>query len=222
MIVKRLCRKKEILVMIGLDSNGELCILRPGYKTCYGFEANPVRYNKLIKKYKKYKNMYFFNVAVSDYDGEINFNISNNNDGASSSIGNFSEDWLKTQESDGIQMTTKIKVPCINLFNFFQRNNINYIDDYISDIQGMDLQVLKTLRPMIDNKQIGTIRCEVTKDKYKNIYHDLPDNSERGFLELLTDNYQLIAKGWGILKDYKFDKISESAWEMDCKWKLKA
>ena len=85
----------------------------------------------------------------------------------------------------------------------------------------MDLQVLKTLIPMINKKQIGTIRCEVTKDQYKNIYHDLPDNSNSGFLSILSDNYQLIAKGWGILKDNKFDKIPDNTWEMDCKWKIK-
>ena len=218
---KKLCRKKGILVIIGLDSEGDLNLLHPGYKMCYGFEANPIRFDKLVYKYKENSNIKLYNVAVSDYDGEIDFNISNNNEGASSSIGNFSEDWLETQHLEGVKMIAKIKIPCINLLNFFHRENINFIDDYVSDIQGMDLQVLKTLRPFINGKQIATIRCEVTKNKYKNIYHDLPDNSEYGFHELLAENYQLVAKGWGILKDNKFDKISESTWEMDCKWRLK-
>lgn len=219
-IKNRIGEKKGVLFFIGMDVNGELDILYPGYNMCYGFEASPVRYKKLKQKYKKYDNIKLFNVAVADYDGEIEFNISGN-DGASSSVGNFSEAWQKSQSIEEVKMIRKIKVPCISLLNFCCKNNIKYIDDYISDIQGMDLQVLKTLRPMIENREIGTISCEVTKDRYKNIYYDLPDNSEKGFQKLLDKNYQLIAKGWGILTDYKFDKIPEHTWEMDCKWKLK-
>jgi hypothetical protein len=85
----------------------------------------------------------------------------------------------------------------------------------------MDLEVLKSMKPMINKKMIRTITCEVAKDDRKNVYSDLPDNSESGFNELLCENYKLIAKGWGVLKDNKFDKIPDSSWEMDCKWRLK-
>lgn len=214
---------KKNLFLIGADPGGELNILFPGYKRCYVFEANPNRYRKLKNKFSKYRNIQLYNFAVADYDGQIEFNISSNNNGASSSIGNFNEKWKQkhASPSNDIAMIQTIKVPCINLLNFCKENAIDYIDDYISDIQGMDLQVLKTLKPMIDKKQIGSIKCEVTKDEYKNIYYDLPDNSEAGFKNLLGDNYELVAKGYGILKDYKFDTIPEDAWEMDCKWKVK-
>jgi hypothetical protein len=118
-------------------------------------------------------------------------------------------------------MIKTIKVPCVNLLGFLRKLNIDYIDDYISDIQGLDLEVLKTLRPMIEARQIGSIKCEVTKDTYRNIYHDLPDNSESGFKKLLEDHYDLVAVGQGLLVDGKFDNIPEDAWEMDCKWSVK-
>ncbi len=218
---KRIQKKKGTLFIIGMDVFGEFSIIHPGYKICYGFEANPSRYNRLLQKYGKYKNIRLYNVAIADHDGEIDFNISSNNDGASSSIGNFNELWRQNRASKDIKMIETIKVPCINLMNFCEKNNITYIDDYISDIQGMDLQVLKTLKPMIDKKRIGSIKCEVAKDKHSNIYYDLPDNSESGFNNLLGNNYELIAKGYGLLKNYKFDDIPEDAWEMDCKWKVK-
>lgn len=104
---------------------------------------------------------------------------------------------------------------------FLQKNQIDFIDDYMSDIQGMDLEVLKTMKHMIDQREICTITCEVTKDDKCNIYKDLPDNSESGFADLLNENYALIARGYGALKDNKFENIPEDAWEMDCKWKLK-
>ena len=211
-------KKRGTLIIVGMDTNGIFDLMYRGYENCYGFEANPDRFNKLEKKYKNKKNIKIFNVAVAQYDGEITFNISSNNNGASSSIGNFNKEW---QEQNKIDMIKTIKVPCINLLNFCEKNNINFIDDYFSDIQGMDLEVLKTLKPMIDEKNIGTITCEVAKDDKKNVYSDLPDNSKSGFEKLLNTNYELIASGWGALIDNKFDVIPNDEWEMDCKWRLK-
>jgi hypothetical protein len=148
----------------------------------------------------------------------VAFNISNN-EGSSSSIGTFREDWPNYQ-SGQISMVEKIEVPCINLMDFCTENGIDYIDDYISDIQGMDLAVLKTLEPMVSRRKIGAITCEVTKNSRGNIYADLNDNSEEGFSAFLADNYQLVAKGWGILTEGQFDEVPADWWEMDCKWRV--
>ena len=220
MVKFRFRKKRGTLFFLGMDVRGVFGLIFRGYNLCYGFEPNPERFKKLQNKYGKYPNVKLFNVAVGNDDGEIDFNISNNNNGASSSIGNFNEDW-DYFKSGNISMINTIKVPCINLLNFCKKNNITYIDDYISDIQGMDLEVLKTLKPMIDNKRIKTITCEVTKNEKRNIYSDLPDNTENGFIELLNENYDLISKGWGILADNKNDEIPLYTWEMDCRWKLK-
>lgn len=213
-------KKRGTLLFLGMNSGGVFGLIFRGYKTCYGFEPNTKRFKKLHKKYNKHHNVHLFNVAVAQYDGEINFNISNNNNGASSSIGNFNKEW-ENFKSGKIKMIKSIRVPCINLLNFCKQHGIEYIDDYISDIQGMDLEVLKTMKPMIAARKIKAITCEVTKDEKHNIYSDLPDNTESGFFELLKDNYELIAKGWGILKDNQMDYVPDSLWEMDCKWVLK-
>ena len=221
MLLHTFRKRRGTLVIIGMESGGVFNLMHRGYKKCYCFEANPERFKQIEKKYKKYDYIEMHNVAVAQYDGEISFNISSNNNGASSSIGDFNPEWQESMKGEIIEMVRSIIVPCINLNNFCEKNNITFIDDYWSDIQGMDLDVLKTMKTMIENKMIGTITCEVTKDERKNIYTDLPDNSESGFNELLCENYKLIAKGWGVLKDNKFDKIPDSSWEMDCKWRLK-
>ncbi len=214
-------KREGTLVIIGLESGGVFSLMNQAYEKCYAFEANPDRFIKLEKKYGNDQRIKLFNMAVAQYDGEITFNISSNNNGASSSVGNFDENWQEEYEGEKIKMVKSITVPCINLYNFCLKNNISFIDDYVSDIQGMDLEVLKTMKPMIDKKQIGSITCEVTKNGKKNIYKDLPDNSENGFAELLNKNYKLVAKGWGVLKDNRFETIPDTAWEMDCKWKLR-
>ena len=212
-------KKKGVLFFIGMDPNGVFNLMFRGYEVCYGFEPSPERFKKLHKKYKKYPQVHIFNVAAARAKGEVKFNISSNK-GASSSLGKFNEEWL-FEKGEKIKMTNTIDVPSINLYEFCSQNNISTIDDYISDIQGMDLEVLKTLEPMLVSKSIKSITCEVTKNEKGNVYSDLPDNSEKGFNELLQDNYQLVAKGWGILVDGKFDQIPEHTWEFDCKWKLK-
>lgn len=214
-------KRKGILIIIGMESGGIFNLMHRGYEKCFGFEANPERFEKLYKKYKKVPNIKLYNVAIAQYDGEITFNISNNNNGASSSIGTFHEEWQKEYKGEKIEMIKSITIPCINLYNFCKQNQIDFIDDYMSDIQGMDLEVLKTMKSMIDQRRISTITCEVTKDGKCNIYKDLPDNSESGFADLLNARYELIARGYGALKDNKFENIPEEVWEMDCKWKSK-
>lgn len=84
-----------------------------------------------------------------------------------------------------------------------------------------DLTVLKTLKPLIEDKKIDRIQCETTKDEHKNIYGDLPNNSETGFKNLLGEHYNMCSKGWGVLKEGVFTEVPEDYWEMDCMWKTK-
>jgi FkbM family methyltransferase len=92
-----------------------------------------------------------FNFAVTTYSGEITFLICCN-DGASSSIGEFNEDWPQ-RAAGSIPMTESVTVQCINICDFLRNEGIEYIDTYISDIQGMDLEVLKTLRPFFEESK---------------------------------------------------------------------
>ena len=209
--------RKGTLVYVGMHRGGGFEQIFRRYKRCYGFEANPELFKTLEEKFGDCPGVKLFNVAVADHDGELEFNISSN-DGESSSIGHFSEDWNHFKSGD-IAMTSTITVPCINLCRFLRDEKVRVIDDYVSDIQGFDLEVLKTLKPLLDAKKIHSITCEVAKDT--NIYHDLPDNSEEGFDALLRENYECVAKGWGVLTDGEFSDVPEDWWEMDCKWRKK-
>ncbi len=211
----KVSKKKGVLVYVGLYKGRGFDREFYKYKISFGFEANPELFKELQKKYSKYKNVFVYNFAVADYDGDIKFNISSNK-GESSSIGNFNKEW-----NNNIKMEKTITVKSINLNNFLKRKKIDFIDHYISDIQGMDLTVLKTLKPLIDERKIGCITSEVTINSKKHIYSDLPDNSEEGFKKLLSKNYKLVSKGWGVLKNGEFKDVPNDWWEMDCRWCLK-
>lgn len=212
LVAFRFKNRKGLLIYAGLHEGSSFDGIFTNYERCYGFEANPEIFEKLIVKYKRYPHVHLFNVAVSSHDGKTDFNISNMT--ASSSIGQFDKEF-----GGGLTIEKTISVPTVNLYNFLTRHGIDFVDDYISDIQGMDLEVLKTLKPFIQARKIGTITCEVTKNKHRNIYNDLPDNNETGFHDLLHEHYELVATGWGILKDGVFSAVPDHWWEMDCKWK---
>lgn len=99
-------------------------------------------------------------------------------------------------------------------FCFSQDAKIDVIDFYMSDIQGADLMVLKTMEdPYIKRGAIKSIQSETTKDGRKNIYSGLPSNelsSFRAFLE--PHGYKLAATGWGVLQSGKFDTVPDDYW----------
>lgn len=213
-------KRKGVLVFIGAESGGMFSLMHRGFEKSYVFEANPYRFKGLQAKYGSDVHIEIHHVAVADRDGEIQFNISNNNNGASSSIGTFKDEWDQQYNSRKIEMVESVTVRCINLANFLAQKGLTHIDEYVSDIQGMDLTVLKTMKSWIDEKRIGAITCEVAKDGRENIYRDLPPNNQSGFEELLGKNYTLVASGWGVIPDGTFERIPPSAWEMDCRWKV--
>jgi len=210
--------KKGVLVYLGLHRGLSFDKLFLNYSLCYGFEANPHLFKELHQKYSRYPHVRLFNVAVATYAGEITFHISSN-DGASSSIGEFNENWPQ-RAAGSVLMTESVKVPCINIYDFLRKEGVEYIDTYISDIQGMDLEVLKTLKPYFEKRKIGSITCEVAKNEKKNIYK-LPDNSESGFESLVKENYTMVMKGWGIGSKKGIGNVPADWWEMDCTWELK-
>ena len=212
-------RKKGTLFYVGMHLGREFDLIFQSYEVCYGFEANPELFAKLVTKYRDHAHVKLFNNAATNDPGPVTLNVSSNG-GASSSLGQFDENWQHFK-SGNIKMVDSVVVEGINLHDFCIRNGIPHIDDYISDIQGMDLQVLKTLNPMIENRKISRITVETTRDDRRNIYSDLPDNSESGFRQLLSRNYKLVATGYGILEDYWFADFDEGSWEIDCKWRLR-
>lgn len=82
----------------------------------------------------------------------------------------------------------KIKVKTINLGEHLESLNINFIDEYLSDAQGYDLKILKSLKNFIYKNKIKKITCEVTRNKKDNPYYQT-DNFENSFDSFLPIQY---------------------------------
>ncbi len=210
----------KTLVYVGMYMGKNFDEYVDQFDRCFGFEANPDLAASLAQKYKHLSHVTIIHAAATTYDGTIQLNISSNQ-GGSSSVGNFSSEWPNFAKGE-IYMDRSVEVPAVNLFNYLQEKKVEVIDEYVSDMQGMDLEVLKTLQPYLAQRRIKRISCEVAKDEHGNIYDDLPDNSEEGFNKLLAENYEMSAKGWGVLTEGGFEGVPETWWEMDCMWQLKA
>lgn len=211
--------RKNVLVYCGVNHGDSFNRLFTHYQNCYGFEADPVLFAELQTRYQPYPHIQLFNYAVTDYDGEIQFNVCKST--GMSSLGKLNEQAI-SENNYGESKT--ITVPCVNLCKFLQQKSIGEIDDYISDIQGFDLHVLKTMQPYIDAGKIKSIQSEVSTGR--KLYDDMPDNSQIGFDKLLGDKYELTSQTQaqavaGELRSGKFEKIQNDGWDYDCRWELK-
>lgn len=205
-------KQQKVLIYCGVHDCEALNGLIGKFDVVYGFDANIHKIENAKEKYKDRENVHFFHGALTDKDGdEIEFKITKNWD-ASSSIGTLNPDFPSYADPKSPLHDTpveSVKVKTISLINFCKKHNIKFIDTLITDLQGMDFTVLKTMQPMIESGRIGHIRCEVEKDEKPQIYEGLPPNKRSQFDELL--------------KNYEVTKVEgeEEWWECDMEWKLK-
>lgn len=207
---------RDVLVYLGAHRGKGLSRICGRYRRVFCFEANPRMAEKLRRRFAWRKHVEVIGAAVTGVDGTVDFNISSRN-GAASSLGTFSENFPSVKSGE-ISMVRTIQVPSVDLARFLRERGVSRISAYVSDIQGYDLTVLKTLADWIAEGRIDEITAEVAKGR--NIYADLPDNSLAGFEALLGGRYELVAQGWSVLQDGVFAPPPDYH-EMDCRWRLR-
>jgi len=183
--------EEKILLYVGAYRGGSVLSIINDFDTAYLFEPNPELYEELKVTFKNYDNVTIINAAASyNHNGEIPFYISKNN-GESSSI-------YKPNPSspyyDLIQTVKTINVKTINLFNFCLENNIKKIHTIVTDAQGHDFSILKTLKPFIDYRKIDRIQCEAVNKFRQHPYDGVNElNHLDNFEKILNFNYKLIS-----------------------------
>tara|TARA_B100000131_G_C18068319_1_gene593439 strand:- start:48 stop:671 length:624 start_codon:yes stop_codon:yes gene_type:complete len=184
------------------------------YDMCYGFEAHPTLYNRAKKIFNNMNNVEMYNVILGEeHDTIKEFFIQDPNHSGcdfASSTGKITEEYGKVSGNE-IKLKDTVNIKTMNLYKFLQEKNISEIDFLLTDLEGSDLDVIKTLKPMIETKSIKKIQCEVEPDKMP-IKYDGLDNKFSGFDNILKENYRLT---W-------IDPIAEENWfSIDHRWELK-
>jgi FkbM family methyltransferase len=196
---------------VGLNVGESFSRISYKYSLSIGYEPNPRNFKILEKKFGNKKGVKLFNLACGKVPGTAEFNISNNaNDMASSSLADFSE-------SRNVSAQEKIQVNVINLGHHLKASGISSIDMYISDTEGYDLIILKTLDDYLINNKIKTVICEVVRDGRESPFKNI-DNYESSFDAYLPSQYKKIASGWTRLKPCVFNDVPESFNFMDVMW----
>ena len=204
----------NLCLYIGLGYGHCIPAWIPHCKKFIGFEPNPEQFNHIqeFANTSTYKDkIKLFNYAASDMEGTHEFFITANT--VSSSL------YEPTGENKAIGAHRRVKVKTVNLYNFLEEydwtdflgtKNIEHIDLYVSDTQGHDLTIIKTIEPYLRDKRISIIQCEANhnnKSDYKSAKNDLKDWRQ---YSPLTDNYDLTA-----------DTTVHSSVELDAVWRAK-
>jgi len=194
---------EKILVYIGLNNGKgfEEFLQNETFDRCFGFEPLPELYEKVKEKYKDRSDVEIINAAVVENEGEYKFFRTNfvgsveNKD--SSSLYEITEDYRNTT-GNPIYTKDTIIVKGINLMKFLSERNVHQIYQYVSDAEGNDFVILKTIKKFIDDRKIEKIKVESVCD-YVNfdIRSGQPSNKESDFIDLLKTNYDLYDKQEG-------------------------
>jgi FkbM family methyltransferase len=150
----------EIILDIGsrdLDQSIEFNSTYPNAKI-YSFEPNPSQYEICFNKSKNYSNITTIKKAVSNVNGTLDFYVTEGNIGCSSLLEPIYVPYGLTQNFK------KITVESIKLEPWLRENKINKVDIIWIDIQGIDLDALKSMGEYI--KSVKYIHCEASELGY--------------------------------------------------------
>jgi len=182
----------KVLVYCGVHRCAVFDRLVRRFDVAYGFEAIPELAEEARQRYEKMRNVHITHAAVTQEPGPVSFNI--HDPVGASSIGRLSDEY-RTITKNQFYAQCEVTVPGINLGDFLRERNIELIDLYVSDIQGMDFAVLKTLKPYLHEKRIKKLVCETERDSHDfESYDGLPSNRQSLFERLLERDYKIVRR----------------------------
>jgi FkbM family methyltransferase len=205
----------KVLVYCGLNKGGSFkrMVNSGKFDICYGFEANPELFSELQESFPQ-KNVKLYNFLLSEKDGnEVDFYIQDangENNYFASSVGKVTEEY-HDNTTNKITSNKSYKLKTVNLYNFLKKEGVEHIEFLLTDLEGSDLSVLKTLKPLIDSKKINYIQSEVEPDHKPQKYSGL-NNKLSGFKEVLGNSYEL---DW-----YDSQGVDRDWFSVDYRWRV--
>jgi|TARA_R110002020_G_scaffold181315_1_gene376105 FkbM family methyltransferase len=220
----------SVLVYVGANEGTSLSGMVHGYERVYAFEPDPITFQTLKSRLGNNPNITLVNAACAEEEGETDFFILPCR--ASSSMSIPDDDFIAHCENEGnldaIEVSEPITVKTINLCEYLQGEGVTHIDYYVSDIQGFDLKVLKTMSPYLESGDIDELYMETHGDNQK-CYVGLT-NDLSSFKELLSDTHEIEYISLGRfggrrIAEEGLDSIPQQndkgELEFDVKWKKK-
>jgi len=134
----------------------------------YTFEPIKENFDILVKNTKPYKNIQPFNTALGDLDGEIEMNLSDNED-------NFGGG---SMYDVGIDTSKKVKVKIMKSSTFMEKHQIQSVNFIKIDTEGAEYDILKSF----DSSVLNNVTWIIGK------LHGVNDFK---LLDILSDNFDI-------------------------------
>jgi FkbM family methyltransferase len=162
----------------------------------YLLEPIPTVYNSLIRNYRKFQGLKFFNYAIHETNSSMQlYKVKEERQKGlpdfTKGIASFdSEHWIKTTLVPDSSYIEAINVPCIPLSKFLEINSIKNLDLLIVDTEGYDFDIISSLldtslRPRIIRFEHGVRNEIMTKSQFSDIC-----------VRLNLSGYQIIAESY--------------------------
>lgn len=119
----------------------------------HAFEPDPRAFDQLSRQPYVGKSVVANQKALSDEDGEIEFNL-----GCGTEI---SSTHPRVEGLGCAPMVEKVGVSCVRLDTYAREAGLDHIDLLKLDVQGHELSVLRGAESLLDTKRIGCIIAEV-------------------------------------------------------------
>jgi FkbM family methyltransferase len=201
---------ERVFVCVGPNrGDSEMLQLLQGHTRFFMFEPLPA-----AAAYLRQENAHlaaFFHVieaACGHYTGKAKLTVYNEN-GVSSSLGKCTSQARQMYQGVDLLEKNQIEVDVINLCTFMQLAEVPKIETLMIDAQGMDLSILKTMRPYLEQQAIDRIIHEVDGEGFRH-YDGLPDNSLAGAIDFM-----------GQFPDYTLHFLpNRNEFNFDIEWRL--
>lgn len=188
--------------------DSKMAEMLPGHDRFYFFEPMPDA-AEWLRKSNQHASEWFrvIEAACGEQPGRAKFRCYN--DGLSSSLGVCTKQAAEHFTKYDMSLQGEIEVDVINLCDWLDEMQLASIETLMIDAQGMDLAIMKTIRPYLESKQIKTLIHEIDCDGFRH-YDGLPDNSFSAAVEFMES-----------IGGYRMDELPEVyPVNFDVTWRL--
>jgi FkbM family methyltransferase len=147
----------------------------------YCFEPMPDAAQWLSEK-NQHPMIHVIEAACGIQTGRATMNMYNN--GLSSSLGVCTEQAREVYAGCDLTHAGTLDVDVVNAYEYLTECGVKEITTLLTDAQGMDLAILKTMAPWLESKRIQVIICEADNNAFRH-YDDLPSNQVADFDEFM-------------------------------------
>ena len=200
---------KDLAIIVGPNRIGrDLGEVVLSHRKTVLFEPLPDACEFMAEQVRDCPGVTIIQAACGLENEKANFNVYNEN-GASSSLGTCTSEAQSLYDGYDLSRQAVIEVNVINLGDWLTRNGIERIDTLVTDAQGMDLTIAKTIESWFSRSLVGTAQFESDGGGFR-MYDGLPDNSEEGFDAFFAEYPQ-----------YQKSKLPDRVpWNPDLVWTL--